>query len=616
MSDDENTETTGPTPPIITSNQEPPQISPVATVDSEIQTDQTTPINKQKIRKKRKDPIKSLNEALKKTRSIIFIDNTNIIHSAFAEIYAKHKKLEFSFVSAGIKLMVDEQRNILHSKTKEALRIFGIPENKFYEFEPSNVSDLTSQIEESSLLTSVFFTMTNNQKQVLEKQFGEDANIYLISILGGNEQDIKDPFFADGSIDVAFMNVFSTIKRCIDELEALIQKNKKVRLKDQRALIKAETIRRSRVIRRRCLRSLETLMSIEFRIKVYLTPINVMFRKHIVKMMEGQIEYLDEQISIIEEGNDILSQRLMEENLEKRASSQVFETLIEIVKEEIKRLEEEKPIITEILELDLKRLKDARLEPRACFWIVWSVGMQLVEIHQKNEKELNIVLDVIMRYPPVYKRVLAVFIHFAYNTAKYLDPFQIDSSRINLVPGPTGTGYNMAPWIKYRYGTNSQSRIEYEAFLEYYARSFGTIAGNAPDFEDGPKDGYQKWIQRILTNLETVMRKSPLIVANSKGDTLEGMLAGLIEELQEELYNREYEPEYNKLLNQPVGGEGALKFLEWLLETALRRYQTTNIAIHGPTRLSLDMFEFIEGTTRWINEFGERLVHDWLDPEA
>jgi hypothetical protein len=386
------------------------------------------------------------------------------------------------------------------------------------------------------------------------------------------------------------------------------------------ALNRHEIIRQWKVIHKRTVRSLETLMSIEFREKAYLTPINIMYRQHIHEMFMGQISYLQEMIQTIQRGDDELSQVLMEKDFDRRASTQVFETLVEIISEEIDRFLKEKPIIIDFIENDLKRLKDARLEPRACFWILWSTGLQLCELHRKTEKSFNIVLEVILRYPPIYKRVLGVFLHFALNLAKNMQPFQIDSSRTTLTIGPGGTGYNMAPWIKYRYGTNSQSYIEYERYLMYYSRSFGKIPGNSPSFENSPKDGYRKWIMRTLDSLEKSMRKSSIIVNNARGNTLEGMLAGMINELEEELEKREtiidpIDPSSLKLINQPIGGEGALKFLEWLFETALQRYQTTNISIHGKKRLSLDMFQFIIPTIRWENEFGERLVHDWLDPE-
>ncbi len=405
-------------------------------------------------------------------------------------------------------------------------------------------------------------------------------------------------------------------------LNKSIEEDKPSKKQKRKTINQDEIIRKWRVIQMRMQRSLQVLMSREMKINVTLTPLKTMFRRHIIEMIDGQISYLKEMTTIIKNGEDELSQELMEEDLDRRASTQVFETLIEIIEEEKLRFNENKPDILDIIEKDLKRFKDARLETRACFWILWSFGLQLHEIHSKAQESLEIVLDVILHYPPALRRVLGIFLHFAYNLVRELPPYPIDSSRTSLIIGPGRTGYNMAPWIKYRYGTNSQSYMEYERFLTYYTRSFGSVPGNAPDFTNGPKDGYKKWIGRTLVSLENSLRKSPLIIANSKGNTLEGMMAGMIDELNDELEEREYEPEYNKLINQPIGGEGALKFIEWLFETAINRNKTTNISSHGNIRLSFDMIKFISGTkdlefpvVRWINEFGERLVMDWLDPE-
>jgi hypothetical protein len=399
-----------------------------------------------------------------------------------------------------------------------------------------------------------------------------------------------------------------------DQLVESVEKTKRKSIRRQK-INPAIIIRRWKVVQKRALQSLQVLMSREFKTNINLTPQNTMYRNHVVNMLNGQEKYLDEMIETIKNGEDELSQELMEKDFDRRASTQVFETLIEIITEERARLIEEKPNIIEYVEKDLKRFKDARLEPRVGFWIIWTLGMQLNEIHAKIEKPFEIVMEVLLRYPPAMRRALGILHHFAFFLVREFEPYSLDSARTKLNPGPGGTGYNMAPWIKYRYSTNSQSYMEYERYLHYYVRSFGIVPGNAPDFENGPKDGYRKWIQRSLDSLDKALQNSPIIVSNARGNTLEGMLAGVIDELEDDIKNREYEPEFGKLINQPIGGEGAIKLMEWLFETAIQRYDTTNISTHGRVRLSLDMFDFLEDTTRWVNEFGEQLVFDWLDPD-
>lgn len=375
-----------------------------------------------------------------------------------------------------------------------------------------------------------------------------------------------------------------------------------------------EIIRRYKVAQRSVQKALQTLMSYEFKTKVGITSLNFLYRDLILNLFEGQLSYFQEQVDLIKKGEDDLSQTLMEEDLDNRASTQVFETLTEIINEEIDRFKEEKPLILQEIEEELTRHKDARLEPRACFWILLSTGLQLQKIKEKEKKAFEIVLSVMIQYKPPLKRTLGIFLYFCYFLVDQLSPFELDSARIKLKPGPTGTGYNMAPWIKYRYGTNSQSYMEYERFLNYFVRSFGKITGNAPKFDGGPKDGYQKWIGRTLSALEKELRTSEILVANARGDTLEGILIGLKDKLEEDFLEREFD-DTGKLMNRPIGGEGAIKFLEWLFETGVQRFTTTNIASHGEVRLSLDIFKFIPDTIRWVNEYGERIIVDWLEED-
>ena len=187
-------------------------------------------------------------------------------------------------------------------------------------------------------------------------------------------------------------------------------------------------------------------------------------------------------------------------------------------------------------------------------------------------------------------------------------------NRIKLVITQSGTGYNMASWIKYRYGTDSQSYMEYERFVTYFLKSFGKLPGNASNLENGPKEGYLAWIDRTLQALETSLRNSRQIVDNARGDTLEGMLIGLKEELEIEMRDRVYDSQ-GKLVNYPIGGEGAVKFLDWLFNLAFNRQNISRFYAFKDSRMSLDMFDFLEGAIRWTNEYGERITVDWLEGE-
>ncbi|MFV2016304.1 MAG: hypothetical protein ACC656_12800, partial [Candidatus Heimdallarchaeota archaeon] len=201
-----------------------------------------------------------------------------------------------------------------------------------------------------------------------------------------------------------------------------------------------------------------------------------------------------------------------------------------------------------------------------------------------------------------------------YHLINELPPYQYEICDQKLTVGPTMTGYNMASWIKYRYGTNSQSYMEYDRFVDYFLRGFGRIPSNAPRGEKSPRLVYQNWLKRTFESLETSLQNSPLLVAHARGNSLEGMIVGLMDEISDELLKREYDAD-GKLMNYPMGAEGVIQLLNWLFETAFNRYTTTNVSAHGKIRLNLLMFEFVESTTRWVNEYGERIVMDWLEEQ-
>ena len=404
----------------------------------------------------------------------------------------------------------------------------------------------------------------------------------------------------------------------VDEKKPLISdlsKNQEISKKKTKVSIdKHEMVRRFGVSRRKIAEVLRTFMSREMKIKVNLSKDNQLYRKNIKELMQGHLSYLEEMINDIKEGNDPLSQELMQQDVENRASTMAFESLMEVITEEIDKLENENAEVLPAIIDEIKRYNDPRIETRICFWILLYSGLQMREIRDKEGNSLDIALSVIIRYKPVLRRAMGVFLLFTDHLIRQLDPFPVDYSRIKLVIGPTKTGYNMASWIKYRYDTNSQKKINYLSFIDYYARSFGIIPGNAPNIDNGPKQGYTNWLNRALIALEQDLRNSPFIMANKRGDTLEGMLVGMKLEIEEELTKREYD-EKGRLTNQPPYGEGALKFISWLFETAFNRFNTTNFVANKEISMQIEMFDFLLGAVKWENEYGERLILDWLTPE-
>ncbi len=357
--------------------------------------------------------------------------------------------------------------------------------------------------------------------------------------------------------------------------------------------------------------SLLSLFSMEMKIRVHLTPINDILKQFIIKLMKGQVEYFNEMIEQINSGKDDISKELMKKDPSLRASTQVFQSLKSYVLHEIKLFEEDKEVKPmEFIEEDLLRFKDKRIDTRGGFWLLLLLGLMLDNTRKRFTKEFDIMMPLLIKYPPIYKKSLAVILHLAYFLIRDIEPFPLDDSRVKLIPNPTNTGYNMGHWIKYRYGTNIQEYIDYEEFIEYFARSFGLVRGRAPEFK---RKAYQNWIDRALQSLEKYMRTCDYLVERAKGDTLEGIIAGMIEEVEKELNKREYD-DHGKLINQPPECDKIYDFLSWLLELSLNRHKTINMAMQDP-RLTYSMFKFIPYTIRWINEYGERIPHQWFPDE-
>ncbi len=354
-----------------------------------------------------------------------------------------------------------------------------------------------------------------------------------------------------------------------------------------------------------------TFMSYEMKTKVNIAITNELINENVILMLKGQIAYFEQNMENIKSGKDPISKKLMKKKKKDRASIQVFETLKEFVQDEIDRFEQEKSDVKplEYIEAELKRIKWVKVEPRATFWLIFIMGLMLKNIRLREEEAFDIGLDVLMKYPPIHKRTLAVLLNFAYLLVEELPPYHIEDCWSNLRPNPTATGYSMAHWLKYRYNASSQYYIEYERFLSQYAKSFGKIHGRVLTER---KDAYQNWINRACNSLEERMMKSDLLLDKARGKSLEGMLVVMIDEMEEELSKREYD-DHGKLINQPPGGDGALTFLKWIFEMALNRFNSLDMMNQKDAEININIFDFMLNTIRWTNEHDERIVVDWLD---
>lgn len=370
-------------------------------------------------------------------------------------------------------------------------------------------------------------------------------------------------------------------------------------------------IRRWKSKQRQIRSVLLTLMSYEMKTKVNISLTNELINENAIFMLKGQIEYFDQNMEIIKSGKDPISRKLMKKKKKNRASIQVFETLKEFVQDEIDRYELEKIEVKplEYIEAELKRVKWVKAEPRATFWLLYIMGLMLKNIRSREEEAFDIGLDILMKYPPIHKRTLAVLLNFAYLLVEELPPYHIEDCWSNLRPNPTSTGYSMAHWLKYRYNTSSQYHIEYERFLSQYAKSFGKIHGRVLSER---KEAYQNWIDRACKSLEERMMKSDLMIGKARGKSLEGMLIVMIDEMEEELAKREYD-DLGKVINQPPGGDGALLFLKWIFEMALSRFNSIDMINQRDAKININIFDFMLNTIRWTNEHDERIVVDWLD---
>lgn len=387
----------------------------------------------------------------------------------------------------------------------------------------------------------------------------------------------------------------------------IVGKKKKSKAEEKKVYF-SQFIRQWGIRRRRLRKTFIELMSREMHMKVHISTTNTLFKQQLRYLMESQIENFRDIIDEIDAGKDILSKKLRKKDKEARASTVVFHRLIDKIAKEINRMESDNFEIMKHIEDELKSNQDSRMEPRTAFWTLMLSGLILHNINEKVENEFEILMKVSLEYDNPYKHALVLFLHFVYYLIDTLPPFGKEDSQTNMVINAKNTGYSMAHWIKYRYGTNSQYYMKYENFISYYARSFGLIRGRAPDYK---RAAYHNWLNRTFTSLEKTILDAELFQEMAKGKTIEGVIAGLIDQMEVILDKRIYNEE-GKLLNQPLGGEGALRFLQWMLEAALNRHTTSNFTILPDARMDLGMFDFITPTIKWENELGERLVVDWL----
>lgn len=393
------------------------------------------------------------------------------------------------------------------------------------------------------------------------------------------------------------------------KLEMKVEKTEQIgQEEDDPKLYFSQFVGKWGVLRRKLRKAFLVLMSKEMRVSMNIATTNALFKEQILQMMEGHVTYFTRITQETKKGKDKLSKELRKKNKKARASALVFERLVARIKEEMERLNDDSLLMMDYIEEDLKKHQDTRMEPRACFWTLFLSGLMLHNIDRRVEDEFEILMKVSLDYDNVYKHTLVTFLHFVYYLIKEIPPFPEEDAQTNLVINVKRTGYSMAHWIKYRYGTSSQQYMEYERYISYYARSFGLIRGKAPQYK---RDAFFGWMDRTFNALEKTLLSSDVLISIAKGQTIEGVIAGLIDQMELALDKRKYDEEGN-LLNQPEGGEGALRFLQWLLETAFHRKRTPNIAIQKDIRMDLGMFEFLPHTISWVNALGEKLTVDWL----
>jgi protein-tyrosine-phosphatase len=152
-----------------------------------------------------------LRRALARARALRFLCSGNMVRSAFAELYARHRGCPLPVDSAACTYRNDH----LHPRAHAALAARGVPARALDGFRPRHLADLGRPAE-----GLVVFGMTRAHLDAWHSAAPEATRGALLSAALGAAGEILDPVLDRTSFDVAFESVAACVDALLDALEA------------------------------------------------------------------------------------------------------------------------------------------------------------------------------------------------------------------------------------------------------------------------------------------------------------------------------------------------------------------------------------------------------------
>ena len=153
---------------------------------------------------------------LEAARAVVFVCSGNMVRSAFAELYARHKSLaeaELELMSLGTTYRNPD----LHPRTHAALSTLGVSEAAVRAFRPRHIDDLDApQRERLAASTTLVFGMTSGHLESLDS-YPVSRQRFLLEELRGTCRSIPDPVLDP----VSFEETFARVRDCVDVLASM-----------------------------------------------------------------------------------------------------------------------------------------------------------------------------------------------------------------------------------------------------------------------------------------------------------------------------------------------------------------------------------------------------------
>jgi protein-tyrosine-phosphatase len=150
----------------------------------------------------------SLEDALARARAILFLCSGNVVRSAFAELYARHRGVPVPLLSAATEFRND----FLFPETHRALLLCDVEPAWMWRFRPRHLDDVLALLDPAT----VVFGMTARHLQAVAREPALAERSFLLAELVGERFAIADPVQEGAD----YGETFATIARCIDALAA------------------------------------------------------------------------------------------------------------------------------------------------------------------------------------------------------------------------------------------------------------------------------------------------------------------------------------------------------------------------------------------------------------